>query len=338
VTRIVAALVALLAGAQTASLDPGISAVFTRYWRFTTSDLADLRKGRVVKHSLETPSTGEIAVAGAIRVVASPSAFVDAVRNIVEFKKNPDVLQIGRFSDPPQLDDLRALSVDKSDFDAASCRVNDCGVRLPADFIRRLPSEVDVNAPDAQEHAAQWFKQALFTHVNAYWSGTAGRFLTYDDDEKQIRPVEELNGLMKNAPAIGALSPTLMNHLASFPANRMAGAEDFLYWSKEKFGIEPFITVTHVVIACPSESLCLVASKDVYSSRYIDASLALSVTSVDAGDARAFYLVYVNQSRSSSLKGRLSGLRKSIAERRARGSLEETLKTLKRRFEEQPHR
>ena len=32
---------------------------------------------------------------------------------------------------------------------------------------------------------------------------------------------------------------------------RMAGAEDFLYWSKEKFGIAPFITVTHVVIACP---------------------------------------------------------------------------------------
>jgi len=332
VTRIVAVLVALLAGMQTAALDPGVSAVFTRYWRFTTSDVADLRKGRVVKHSLETPS-GEIAVAGAIRVNAAPSAFVDAVRNIVEFKKNPDVLQIGRFSDPPQLDDMRGLSVDNADFDAASCRVNDCGVRLPADFISRLPGEVDVKAPDAQERAAQWFKQALFSDVNAYWSGTPGRFLSYDDDEKPIRPIDEFNALIKNAPAMGSLSPALRDHLASFPANRMPGAEDLLYWSKEKFGIEPFITVTHVVIACPSESLCLVASKDVYSSRYIDASLALSLTSLDAADARAFYLVYVNQSRSSSLKGRLSGLRKSIAERRARGSLEETLKTLKRRFE-----
>ena len=138
---------------------------------------------------------------------------------------------------------------------------------------------------------------------------------------------------MKNTPAIGALSSSLRDHIASFPAKRMAGAEDFLYWSKEKFGIAPFITVTHVVIACPSERLCLVASKDVYSSRYIDASLALTMTSLDAADSRAFYLAYMNRSRSSSLKGRMSGLRKSIAERRARGGLEETLKALKRRFE-----
>lgn len=332
-TRIVAALVALLVGVQTAALDPGISGVFSRYWRFSPSDLADLRKGRVVKRGLETPSPSEIAVAGAIRVSAAPSAFVDAVRNIVEFKRNPDVIQIGRFSDPPQLDDLRALTVDKEDFDAASCHVNDCGVRLPADVIRRLPAEVDVKAPDAQNRAARWFKEALFAHVSAYWSGAPGRFLTYDDDEKPIRPVDEFVGLMKNAPEIGALSAALRDHLASFPAVRLPGAQDFLYWSKEKFGIAPFITVTHVVIACPSERLCLVASKDVYSSRYIDASLALSVTSLDATDARAFYLAYMNRSRSSSLKGRLSGLRKSVAERRARGSLEETLKTLKRRFE-----
>ena len=79
--------------------------------------------------------------------------------------------------------------------------------------------------------------------------------------------------------------------------------------------------------------MCLVASRDVYSSRYIDASLALTVTSLDAADNRAFYLAYMNRSRSSSLKGRLSGLRKSIAERRARGGLEETLTRLKRRFE-----
>jgi hypothetical protein len=333
VTKTAAALVALLAGVQTAALDPNISGVFTRFWRFSTSDLADLRKGRVVKRGLETSSPGEIAVAGAIRVVAAPTAFVDAVRNIVEFKRNPDVIQIGRFSDPPVLDDLRALTVGKEDFDAASCRVHDCGVRLPAEVIQRLPTDVDLKAPDAQRRAAGWFKHALFTDVSAYWSGTPGRFLTYDDDPKSISPANDFAALMKNTPEIGALSAPLRDHLASFPSARMQGAEDFLYWSKEKFGIEPFITVTHVVIACPTEQMCLVASRDVYSSRYIDASLALTVTSVDVADPRAFYLAYMNRSRSSSLKGMLSGLRKSIAERRARGSLEETLKTLKRRFE-----
>jgi len=333
VTRIVATLVALLAGVQVAALDPEISAVFSHFWRFSASELADLKKGRVVKHGIETPAPGEMAVVGAVRVVARQSALVDAVRNIIEFKKNPDVLEIGRFSDPPQLEDMSALTVGKDDFDPASCFVTDCGIRLPADVIRRLPEEVDVKAPDAQQRAALWFKNVLLTHVNAYWVGGPGRFLTYDDGDQPIWPVAEFDGLMLNTPAIAALSTALRDHLAAFPSTRMAGAQDLLYWSKEKFGIEPFITVTHVVIVCPSERMCLVASRDVYSSRYIDASLALTVTSLDAADNRAFYLAYMNRSRSSSLKGRLSGLRKSIAERRARGGLEETLTRLKRRFE-----
>jgi len=44
--------------------------------------------------------------------------------------------------------------------------------------------------------------------------------------------------------------------------------------------------------------------------------------------------VYVNRSRANALKGALSKLRRSIVERRARGSLEENLKNVKRRLEE----
>jgi hypothetical protein len=333
VTRLAAALLALLAGTEMSALDPEIRAVFAHFWRFTDSELAELSKGRVVRHTLDTGSPGEMAVVGAVRVTADQSALIDAVRNIVEFKKSPNVLQIGRFSDPPQPDDMRDLKVEKDDFDPASCRVGDCDVRLPADVIRRLAAEVDVKAPDAQERAAHWFKAALFTHVNAYWTGSPGRFVSYDDDDKPIQPVAEFEGVMMNTPAIGALSSQMRDHLAAFPAMRMDGAEDFLYWSKEKFGLAPFITVTHVVMACPSERMCLVASRDVYSSRYIDASLAVTVTSLDIANGRAFYLAYMNRSRSSSLKGRFSGLLKSIAERRARGGLEQTLNTLKRRFE-----
>ena len=332
-TRLAAALLALLVATEMTTLDPEVRAVFAHFWRFTDAELADLGKGRIVKHGLDTGSPGEIAVVGAVRVIADQAALIDAVRNIAEFKRNPDVLQIGRFSDPPQPDDMRDLKVEKDDFDPTSCRVGDCDVRLPADVIRRLPAEVDVKAPDAQERAGRWFKGALFTHVNAYWTGSPGRFATYDDDPKPIHPAADFEGVMMNTPAIGALSSSLREHLATFPAMRMAGAEDFLYWSKEKFGLAPFITVTHVVIACPSDRMCLVASRDVYSSRYIDASLALTVTSLDSADSRAFYLAYMNRSRSTSLKGRFSGLRKSIAERRARGGLEETLSTLKRRFE-----
>jgi hypothetical protein len=321
------------------ALDPDVAAVLTRHLKFSTADLADLRKGRVVKHTLDATAPGEIGVVGGVRVVAPMARLVDGVRRIEDFKRGPDVLQIGRFSDPPSAHDLDALVVTREDFDARDCRVGDCGIRLPADAIRRLPSELetqdagDSGSGGAQERAGRWFKRTLLEDVSAYWSGTGNRITSYDDGSQPIRPIDEFAAILRNEPSLAALAPGLPEHLLGFPKDRLPGAEDFLYWSKEKFGIAPFITVTHVTIVCPSSQTCLVTSKDVYSSRYVDASLAMTIASSDTADPSAFYLVYLNRSRANALKGHFSGLRRSIAERRARASLEETLKSLKSRLE-----
>ena len=116
-------------------------------------------------------------------------------------------------------------------------------------------------------------------------------------------------------------------------AGPLAGAEDFLYWSKEKFGIAPFISVTHVTIVPAGAHQSLMATRDVYSSRYFDASLSLAIASDSVSNAQFFYLVYVNRSRASALRGTFSRLRRTIVERRAKASLEENLKEVKQRLE-----
>src|SRR5260221_13788967 len=63
-----------------------------RYLRFTTSELADLERGRIVKHGLPSPTPGELAVAGAVRVNAPKAAFFPRVRDIPRFKSGPDGL------------------------------------------------------------------------------------------------------------------------------------------------------------------------------------------------------------------------------------------------------
>ena len=146
------------------------------------------------------------------------------------------------------------------------------------------------------------------------------------------RAIDQLEGVLANMPEIAALMPALPEHLRRFPDAPLPDAEDFLYWSKEQFGIAPFITVTHVSIVCRSASTCVMTTRDVYSSRYLDASLALAIAT-DAGTPDAFYLVYDNRSRANALKGVLGGLRRSIAERRARGGLEESLKSIKMQLE-----
>jgi hypothetical protein len=329
------AAVALLAGAAAASraADPAadLQTILKRDLQFSAAELADLARGKAVRHSLKGNHPGEIGVAGAIRVNAPKTRLLDRVRDVATFKRGPDVLQIGTFSTPPVEADLAALTVDAGDFDVRDCRVHDCDVRLPAEAIARV-ADIDPNASDAQARGSALLKHLIFEDVSAYASGRPGRFAQYDDGERPIRPLDAFAELLSHEPALDALVPGRRTHLREFPASRLAGAEEVLYWSKEKFGFDPFITVTHMTIVCPAPAVCVVASKDVYSTRYLDASLSLTIAS-DAPQGGAFDLVYLNRTRATALTGFFSGLRRSIAERRSRSGLDERLKTLRRQLE-----
>ena len=311
---------------------PGLRAVLLRHFQFSSDDVVELEHGQLVKHGLSATAANEIAVAGAIRVNVAKEVFVERFRDIARFKAGPDVRQIGRFSNPPALEDLAPLTIDKADFDGDDCRVGDCDARLPADAIRRFEREIDWRAPGADARAAALFKQILFDNVRAYVAGAPSRMAQYDDDRHPIRPMDEFAGVLKNFPAVGDLAPGLPAHLQNFPASPLAGADDFLYWSKETVAGRPFITVTHVTIVTrPSE--VVIASKDVYSSRYFDSSLGVTVASDVGGAPGAFYLVYANRARASALKGMFGGVRRALVERRAKSSLEENLRDVKRRLE-----
>jgi hypothetical protein len=318
------------AAAQLASGGADVRAVLVRDLRFTAADLSDFQR-RVVRHSLPSTAPTELAVAGGVRIGVPKETFFARARDIVRFKNGPEVLQIGRFSSPPSIDDLAPLIVDQDDFDAASCRPGDCEVRLSAAMIARVAREIDRAAADAQTRGAAAFKQIVLEKVQAYVSGGADPMAQYDDGPKPIRPGDAFEGILAAMPEIAALLPALPDHLRSMRSAPLDGAEDFLYWSKEKFGIAPFITVTHVTIVCPAAATCVMATRDVYSSRYLDASVALAI-GTDAGPG-AFDLVYDNRSRANALKGAFAGLRRSLAERRARGGLEDSLTRIKNLLE-----
>ena len=75
-----------------------------------------------------------------------------------------------------------------------------------------------------------------------------------------MHPVDEFAGLLKNSPYLGEIVPGLPEHLRAFPSSALPGAEDFLYWSKEKFGLTPSITVTHVTATRDAIGNAVIAS------------------------------------------------------------------------------
>jgi hypothetical protein len=315
-------------------IQPDLRALLSRDLKFSPHDLSNLESGHVVTRTLPADAPGEVAVAGAVRVKAVRAAFVDRVRDIAQFKRGPDVLEIGRFSTPPSIEDLAPLTIARDDMNLRNCRVGNCDVRLPADAIARVQREIDWKARDADVRAGALFKDVLLGHVRAYLSGAAaGRILEYDDDKRPVRPRDDFEGVLKDAVFLRDFAPRLAEHIERFPAAPIEGAEDFLYWSKEKFGFEPFITVTHVAIAPPGPTDSAIASRDVYSSRYVDASLTLTVASDALRTPGSFYLLYVNRSRANALKGALAGIRRALVERRAKGSLDDQLVNLRFRLE-----
>lgn len=328
-----ATLVAANPNTPGSDLQPNLRALLVGDLKFSPDDVTDLEHGKIVKHALSASTPGEVAAVGGVRIRASKDRFADAYRDIVRFKKSASVLEIGRFSSTPQPSDLEALTITHDDFDLRGCRVGDCDIRLPADVIRRIASDADWQHPGAEGRAAALFKKVLLDNVRSYVSGGPGRITEYDDDKAPIKPVEDFHGVLKSSPYVEQALPGLSAHLASFPAEPIAGAEDFLYWSKEKFGIAPFISVTHVTLVTTNPRQYVATTRDVYSSRYFDASLALVVASDSVGDPHSFYLVYVNRSRASALRGPFARLRRSIVERRVKGSLEDNLRAVKGRLE-----
>jgi hypothetical protein len=321
---------AAIAAAPLPEVDPVVQSVLSRDLKFSTDDFVALRNGRIVKHALTANNDREVAVVGAVLVNTHASLLVDRLRDIVQFKRGPNIVAIGRFSNPPTIDDLAPLKIEGQDLDLRACRVGNCDIRLPADVIRRFQREIDWSAPNANDRAAALFKEVLVESVRAYLSGGPGRITEYNGGRTPIRAADDFVALLKNSPYIVALVPGLPGHLEAFPSRPLPGAEDFLYWSKEKFGLTPFITVTHVTIVRALPGAYVITSKDVYSSRYVDAS---TIASDAAGAPNSFYLVYANRSRAQALKGVFGGLRRTLVERRAKSSLEENLRTTKFRLE-----
>jgi hypothetical protein len=171
--------------------------------------------------------------------------------------------------------------------------------------------------------------------VKRYLIGGNEQLTQYDDKKRPLRLADEFGAILKASPYIFDYEPEFYAYLREYPKKPLDGVENFIYWSKEKFGLKPVVSVTHVSIyQRPEMGFTLIASKQIYASHYFEASLGLTVALEDRQDPKpSFYLLYFNRSRSDGLHGGFRGMARGSVKRRTRSGAEENLESVKRSIE-----
>jgi len=302
--------------------------VLTPYLRASDDEFSRLDRGEPISRNLQGPDGKEVSVVGAIRVRCSSATFRERMLDIVRFKASSYVLEIGRFGTEPKESDVAALKVEQPDVEALkSCKPGSCKLRLPAAAMTEAGRAMRESSADA----AALMRQFLVSQARAYLKGGSRALEDYGDRVPPVNRASAFGMLIRPSAFASEHQPELYDWLRQYPAAPPSGVVDYLYWSRETFGLKPVISITHSALMQRGNAEFFV-SKQVYASRYFDASLGSSVLVTPPGESYA-YLVYLNRSRVDVFHGLIGGIARSIALRKMKDTMLDTMREARKRLE-----
>ena len=278
----------------------------------------------------------EVAVFAAVPVDIDGDRLVAWMRRIAVLKKSPYVLAIGRFSDPPRLEDLADLVLDDEDLsEIRQCRPGACGLKLARAEIDQLRSTA-VEAGSAWKPALQdGFRRIVLRRVQAYLEGGHATLGHYENHDRPVSLAARFSLLLQHSAFLSEHLSQFTEYLDRYPHARMQGVESMVYWSKERLGAKAIVSATHVSIVRGTGELlpdALVAGKGIFATHYVDGSLG--ITAIMRGEQGArHYLVYLNRSEIDAVRGFFGGVVRWFVERRLKAEAADVLPELRRRLE-----
>jgi hypothetical protein len=303
-----------------------------KYVRASDADLRRLERGAVLTKTLDAPDGREVTSFGVIRVTCTADVFAARLRDIERFKASEYVLQIGRFQASPSLEDVATLTLDPGDRDAMrTCKPGSCGLRLPAAAMNRFRTTIPWGTPEDVEAAAVAMRQFLVDEARTYVTAGSSALADYADRAGTTPRAAAFKLLLRPSTFQAEYQPELFRYLEEFPRAQGEGSDSFLYWSREKFGLKPTISISHAVLQ-RREGVVVFGSKQVFASHYFESSLGMALF-VPIADTPHAYVTYLNRSRVDTLRGLLAQLARVVAARRARDGLERMLIDVKRKLE-----
>lgn len=293
---------------------------------FSAAELQRIERGDVVVRSLAADSS-EVAIAAAAMIHVPVRFYVESFRAIEAFKRSPEVQQIGRFSAQPSPAAMSGATVSEADAAALQrCRRGKCDVKLDAAGIEVVRSR--------KEDVSAAYRDYLAQYVARYLREGNGALIEYYDEPAPRRLADELGRIVRRSPYLQQEWPALAEVIGQFRGTVNPPLEHFVYWSKEKAATKPVLSVTHAVILPETQRIAVIATKQLYASHYMTASLGLTVLE-DRGTAAAprTLVVYVNRTRLDVFEGILGRVKRPMVRSRARAAAERMLGTLRERLQ-----
>ena len=295
-----------------------------------------LQARRVVARLLETRKASEVACLGAAVIAVRREYFLSQFRDIVNFKKGPEVLQVGILGRLPTVSDVQKLNLTQADIEALNvCRPGDCKVKLSVPMMAQISKRMRDSQPVSDRGDAA-FRAALVDYVRRYLSDGDRALVCYASERPEVCVANVLNELLDEFSLLQEYAPGLYGHLEGSRPVPTEGPDSFLYWSEERFGpLKPIVSVTQVMIhskELDGAPWSFIASKQIYASHYFRASLGLTVL-VDIGQGSVLML-YFNRSEFDGLGGWLGAVKRAIVRHQLRSGMEQNVARLRTKLEQ----
>jgi hypothetical protein len=276
----------------------------------------------------------DIAVFAAVPVSVGGDRLVAWVRRIEALKKTSYVHAIRRVSSPPRLQDFDNLAVEPGDLDdIRNCRPGKCALKLSAPEIETLQSIIRQRGAEWRPSVEVAFRQLVFERIKTYIAKGHDGFADVRDVSEPHSPARAFAGVLLRSEFLTRQLPQLVAQLERRPS-QSTGIESFIYWSKELFSRKTVISATQVSIVRPDRDgmpEVVIASKQIFATHYMDASLGITAIVKDGPSKR--YLTYLNRTDVDVVGGFFGGLVRSILQRRLRNEAPAILIGLRERLE-----
>jgi hypothetical protein len=126
------------------------------------------------------------------------------------------------------------------------CVPRRCGVKLAAADIQMLTSTAAAGGSHSKPLLQQAFREMLLRRVLTVTGGGLPALDATVDKKRPSLPAESLGSIVDHTAFLSERLPVVAERLTRYAPH--ASSESFMYWSQERMGGRPVITIAHVTL------------------------------------------------------------------------------------------